>query len=103
MPTKRRRLDIPLLFTDSEAQQMVGGHIPDDMDDKWFIYFENGWLHFHRSWTGHCIYNLRLDGSPAGVRIAEAWVNGDKSEYNSPGEDTDIRLIEQLIRNRLLS
>lgn len=103
MPAERERLDVQLLFTDAEAEKMADGHIPKDMDDKWFIYFENGWLHFHRSWTGHCIYTLRLDGSPAGVRVAEAWVNWNKGEYNSPGMDTDIRMVEQLIRTRLLS
>lgn len=103
MPAERERMDLPLLFSDADAEQMIEGHIPDDMDDKWFIFFEEGWLYFHRSWTGHCIYAVRLDGSPAGVRIAEAWVNRNRDEYNSPGLDTDNRMVEQLIRTRLLS
>jgi hypothetical protein len=103
MPPNRERLDVLLLFSDAEAEQMVQGHIPADMDDKWFIFFEDGWLYFHRSWTGHCIYAIRLDGSPAGVRVVEAWVNRDKDQYNSAGEDTDKRMVEQLIRTRLLS
>jgi hypothetical protein len=73
------------------------------MDDKWFIFFEKGWLYFHRSWTGHCIYAVRLDGSPAGVRIVEAWANRDREQYVSAGTETDKQLIEQLIRTRLLS
>jgi hypothetical protein len=103
MPDERERLTFSLLFTDADAEQMVKGHVPEDMDDKWFIFFENGWLHFHRSWTGHCIYAVRLDRLPAGVRIAEAWVNRDRDEYNSPSSETDIRMVEQLIRTRLLS
>lgn len=103
MPSERERLNLPLLYSDADAERMMKGHIPSDMDDKWFIFFENGWLYFHRSWTGHCIFAVRLDGSPAGVRIVEAWVNRDADQYNSPGADADKQLVEQLIRSRLLS
>ena len=103
MPAERERLDLPLLFTDADAEQMRKGHVPSDMDDKWFIFFENGWLYFHRSWTGHCVYAVRLDGSPNGVRVIDAWVNRDAEQYNSPGSDADKQMIEQLIRSRLLS
>jgi hypothetical protein len=96
-------MDLSLLFSDREAEQMAKGHIPEDMDDKWFIFFEEGWLYFHRSWTGHCIYAVRLASSPAGMRIAEAWVNRNKYEYNSAGMDSDNRMVEQLFRTHLLS
>ena len=31
------------------------------MEDKWFIFMENGILYFHRSWTGVCIYQVHFD------------------------------------------
>jgi hypothetical protein len=68
-----------------------------------FIFFESGWLYFHRSWTGACIYGVRLDGSPAGVRVVEAWASRDVDHYNSPGIETDERMVRQLIATRLLS
>jgi hypothetical protein len=37
------------------------GCIPRDMDDRWFIYLEGEWVHLHRSWTGFCIYQVRLE------------------------------------------
>ena len=103
MPAEREPIELPLLFSDAEGERMREGHVPLDMDDKWFIYFEDGWLYFHRSWSGHCIYAVRLDGSPAGVRVVEAWVNRDREQYNSPDIETDKRMVEQLIRTRLLS
>jgi len=103
MPAERERIDLPLVFSDADGEQMRKGHLPTDMDDKWFIFFENGWLYFHRSWTGHCIYAVRLDGAPFGVRVVEAWANRDQGQYTSPGVDTDRRTIEQLIQSRLLS
>ena len=35
-------------------------------EDKWFIYWENDTLFFHRSWTGVCVYIVRFT-SPAGT------------------------------------
>jgi len=102
-PAERESLQLGLLFSDDEGERIRRGHIPKDMDDKWFIFFEDGWLYFHRSWTGHCIYGVRLDGSPSGVRVIEAWASRNKDEYNSPGVETDLRMIEQLIASRLLA
>ena len=35
--------------------QIRAGHIPEMMEDKWFIYWQDDRLFFHRSWTGYCI------------------------------------------------
>jgi len=32
------------------------GLVPEEIEDKWFIYWEDDTLFFHRSWTGNCIY-----------------------------------------------
>ena len=36
------------------------GMIPEVMEDKWFIYWKDDALFFHRSWTGFCIYVVRF-------------------------------------------
>ena len=82
---------------------MMLGHLPRDMDDEWFIFFSDGWLYFHRSWTGACIYGVRLDGSPTGVRVADAWASRDTDQYRSPGLDADVTRVQQLIASRLLA
>ena len=84
-------------YTDAEAQAICCGLIPESMDDKWLVYSENGWVYFHRSWSGQCIFMLKLDGSPAGVRVVETWVSRDSKNYKSPGVDSEIKLISGLI------
>lgn len=56
LPNEREHIDLPLIFDDTEGEKLRLGHIPEDMDDKWFIFFEKGWLYFYRSWTGDCIF-----------------------------------------------
>lgn len=103
MPKERELLPFEGFYTDLDAENMMKGHIPEEMEDKWFIYFDRGWLYFHRSWTGHCIYMVKLDGSPAGVRTVEAWVNRDKSQYNSSGMESDLSILTSLINSKLIT
>jgi len=97
-PEKREKLELSALFSDAEAERMRQGFAPRDMDDRWFVYFEDGWLNFHRSWTGSHVYALKLEGSPFGVRVVEGWVSRDE-DYRSPGIEHDRDFIVKLTRS----
>lgn len=101
-PVEREDLGVDALFTDADAEQMMRGLIPEQMEDKWFIYFDKGWLFFHRSWTGALIYALRLDGCPAGVRVVESWVNRNPQQYSGTDTENDRKLVRFLIDSFLL-
>lgn len=101
-PVEREDLDFHALFTDSEFDQLALGLVPEQMEDKWFIFFEDGWLRFHRSWTGAFIYALRLDGSPAGVRVVDSWVNRNPKEYSGTDTEHDRKLVRFIVDALLL-
>jgi len=101
LPDERESLRFDALFTDADAEHLMLGLIPQEMEDKWFVYFENGWLRFHRSWTGHCIYALRLDGCPVGVRVVESWANKNPQQYTGTDIAEDRARVRSLI-DRLL-
>jgi len=61
-PIEREEFNVDWTFPVEMGQRMTAGHIPEGMDDRWFILMENGWLLFHRSWTGHCIFGLKVNG-----------------------------------------
>jgi len=65
-------------------------------------FFDEGWLFFHRSWTGACIYGVRLDGSPAGVRVIDSWVNRDSDQYKCTDTEYDRKLVGFIIDAFLL-
>lgn len=101
-PEEREPLRFEASFTDDEAGQMMLGLIPQRMEDKWFIYYEEGWLRFHRSWTGAYIYALRLDGAPWGVRVVDSWVNRNPQQYTASDTAYDRLLLRFLIDAFLL-
>ena len=103
IPKRKYRIEIELSYSDAEGERIKLGYIPKNMDNKWFICFKSGWLYFYRSWTGVCIYGIRLDASANGIRVTKAWVSSENSPYRTDGPEYDAELIKRLISILLLS
>ncbi len=103
MSEKKSLLDFTRHFSQAEFGCLSLGLVPEQMEDRWFIFLEEPWLFFHRSWTGHCIFQLRLQPDEDGYRVAEAWVNRDPEQYNSGGPASEIELLSKLVRKPTLN
>jgi len=97
-----KRIDIDLQFTDKQYSKLFRGLIPQQMEDKWFIYFENDWLYFHRSWTGFGVYKAKLNKGKDGYSIKEFWAERNQEKYSNKDDKTDIENISFLIARGLL-
>ena len=60
MPLETETFSMEIELSESEYEQLQNGIIPQEMEDKWFIYFEEDTLYIHRSWTEFCIYILEF-------------------------------------------
>jgi hypothetical protein len=89
-------------FTEEEYQLLSLGLIPEVMEDKWFIYLDGDWLSFHRSWTGYCIYQVRLAHEDGTYRIAEVWVNRDPAQYSSQDAESDAAILSRILIDSFL-
>lgn len=89
-------------FTDHEYERILLGVVPEQMEDKWFIFVEDDTLYAHRSWTGYCIYRLSLLKAETGYVAGEAFVNRDESQYSGKDDQYDARLLLYLIDYLLL-
>ena len=69
------------------------GHIPMEMEDKWFWYMEGDTLYAHRSWTGMCVY--RVDFQPDGDHIVA--VNRDPQQYRCDSTEEDAHRLNDLL------
>ncbi len=101
-PEQREPLNFAAEFTDAETELLVFGLIPKEMEDKWFICFHQGWLLFHRSWTGACIYGLHLEAVRGGSRATDSWVSRDGAQYKGVDVEYDRKLLRFLIDALLL-
>lgn len=99
---KPKRIDIDLQFTDKQYSRLSRGLVPQQMEDKWFIYFENDCLYFHRSWTGFGVYKAKLNKGKDGYSIKEFWAERNQEKYSNKDDRTDIENISFLIARGLL-
>ncbi len=79
------------------------GLVPREMEDKWFIYFDEPWLYLHRSWTGLLVYRVKFEPSQRGARISLAEVLDDSKHYKPSSLEYEARLLDFLLRALLLS
>ncbi|MDC5855721.1 hypothetical protein [Vibrio europaeus] len=101
MPTNKTELGFNIFFSNADAEKLLCGYKPVDMEDKWFVYSENTWVYFIRSWTGHYIFGIELSDARDGkLVVTSSWVNADTKQYRSQGREQDCRLLSGIIKGK---
>lgn len=97
-------ISISIDFCSDDSSLIKNGYIPIDMDDHWFLYFEKSHLYFHRSWTGFCIYIVKIEEQSDKLTMSKVWINQDPSQYNENNLDPKYHsdLIIDIIDNLIL-
>jgi hypothetical protein len=67
-----RKIPYRAIFSDLEFSVLRKGLVPAAMEDKWFIYYDEPYLFFHRSWTGLAVYRVTLSQKDGGASTEEA-------------------------------
>jgi hypothetical protein len=89
-------------FDSDQFALLKEGLVPDRMEDKWFIYYEEPHLFLHRSWTGKPIYRVTLRTGPTGAEVTEVLLSKDTPERARFDLDYQVRLLDFLVSNLLL-
>ena len=93
MPERHETFVLSRSFSDKEMDALRCGHIPEEMEDKWFWYMEGSTLWAHRSWTGYCIY--RIDFKKDGHNVVT--VNRDPEQSGSTSIEADTVSLNKLL------
>jgi 8-oxo-dGTP diphosphatase len=97
LPSMRTNIHLDRTFSPQEMKRIRIGLLPEQMEDKWFIYWKNDALFFHRSWTGFCIYIVRFVADGDTYRMIEADVNRDPEQYKETNDERDAKMISYLV------
>jgi hypothetical protein len=89
------KLDIKLNIKQSEA--VIQGFIPEEMEEKWFCYFENNILYQYRSWTGFCIDEIYFVAEGRELRAVSAKINREPEQYLNTDITEDIDRITSML------
>jgi hypothetical protein len=101
LPDQRATLQLDATYSSEEFERLRRGLIPQQMEDKWFILFEEPWLYFYRSWTGYAIYGIRFEQRGDTHRIVEAWVSRDSHQYPSDSIEHDVATLKMILHMRV--
>ena len=102
IPSERAALNFSERYSTQEFERIARGLIPQAMEDKWIIFFEEPWLYFHRSWTGFGIYGVRFEQEATGWSATEAWVSRNADQYSGSNIEYETALLKFLIDALLL-
>lgn len=102
LPSQRATILLDQTFSQKETNRIRRGLVPEEMADKWFIYWQDDALFFHRSWTGFCIYIVRFAKDGDGRKMVDACVNRDPEQYAETSDEQDAKMISYLIDVLLL-
>lgn len=97
MSDKFEDMELDIHLNEEELEIVKRGHIPEVMEDHWFMYYENSKLYIHRSWTGFCCFIVDV---PENGHITHAIATRDEI-YRSRGIEDDKKTINDLIRNHI--
>ncbi|MEH1781607.1 MAG: hypothetical protein V7L26_21335 [Nostoc sp.] len=100
MPSTSTNITLEKVYSQEEFDQIAAGVIPEQMEDKWFIFYDTPWLYLHRSWTGFCIFKVRFEVVAESVKIAEVQVNRDPEQYSNTYDDRDASMLGILLDSR---
>ena len=82
------RLQMGIIMTDEDMEIIRRGHIPEAQEDHWFMYCDDEYIRYYRSWTGMAAFEAHytreddhwiIDGLTINHALAEFGVNGDES------------------------
>ena len=93
MPEETETFTLTRHFSEQQMRVLERGHVPEEMEDKWFWYVEDNKLYAHRSWTGYCIYILEFSADDN----HKVTVNRFPMQYGC----TDIKRDEQSLNSLL--
>ena len=90
------------LYHLEQWDQISRGLMPEEMEDKWFIYEENYWVYFHRSWTGICIFKAHFSIQGENLVLDEAFVDAETLGENLVRKDRYQDFLYWLVDHFLL-
>lgn len=73
-----------LKLTPENYELASRGSIPQEMEDKWFVFMEKNTLNFHRSWTGLGVFQLIFEEKDGFHEVIEAYIC---EEFNKTWSD----------------
>ena len=98
---KPKYVEAHMAISNEQFDIIRRGIIPEEMEDKWFIYYARGIIHFFRSWTGYEIFRAKIQKTVGGYLIDGFQVETNQEKYRCPSDEENIACFIGLFENVL--
>jgi ADP-ribosylglycohydrolase len=94
-----KKIECNIVLTKDEFEKISIGHIPEVMEDHWFMYCDEKSINYFRSWTGIQIFKgyYRIENDSYIIHTLE--INDNKEEYNESDISNSLNLFQNLINS----
>lgn len=97
MPEQHTTIPVGVILPENAMECVKHGHIPDAMEDHWFMYCDDNTIRYYRSWTGFCIYVAKYEKVDDGYKITDLTVNRYPEQYKCDDDKHDLALFMTLL------
>lgn len=97
MPEQHAEFHLGMEITAQERAILECGHIPQVMEDHWFMYCEDDVIRYYRSWTNTLIYEASIEPCDDHYVIGKVLVNRYPGHYRETSIEVDKYRLTQLI------
>jgi hypothetical protein len=98
MPEQCSVLSLNKKITLDQMDRIRKGLIPEGMDDKWFIYYEEdeNKLYMHRSWSGYCVWIVQFEDKGKHYKATTVTANRDPDQHTA-SDAVDTKYLVDII------
>jgi hypothetical protein len=98
MPTTDiSRIEVNISVTEEDMLIIRKGHIPEAMEDHWFMYCDDEYIRYYRSWSGMCAFEAHFHKQENQYVIDEICINQALVEFGVNGDKTGVALFLHLL------
>jgi len=96
-PTDISRIEVNISVTDEDMLIIRKGHIPEAMEDHWFMYCDDEYIRYFRSWSGMCAFEAHFHKVEDHYVIDEICINQALVEFGVNGDKSGVALFLHLL------
>ena len=89
MPDKNSVIRLNVTIPADAMRIVKYGHIPEAMEDHWFMYCDDDTIRYFRSWSGFCIFEAKYEKLGGDYRITDLRINRDPEQYGNTDDKKD--------------
>ena len=95
--TEISKIEAGIIVTEEDMAIIRKGHIPEVQEDHWFMYCDDEYIRYYRSWTGTCAFEAHFHKKENLYVIDEIIINHALVEFGVNGDEAGVALFLYLL------